>query len=105
MSKTTEPTSTAGRELENRASIPGRCRNIFLPHVDQPDSGVHPASHPKNIGGSLPGVKRPERKIDHSPPTNAEVKNEWNYKSTPPYVFTAWCFVKYRIRLHDVVLS
>jgi len=25
--------------------------------------------------------------VDHSPPSNAEVKNEWNYKSTPSYAF------------------
>jgi hypothetical protein len=34
-----------------------------------------------------PGVKRPGRDADHSPPTSAEVKNTWNYTSTPPYVF------------------
>jgi len=39
------------------------------------------------------GVKRPGRKADHSPLSSAEVKNEWNYTSTPP------------IRLHSVVLS
>jgi hypothetical protein len=38
-------------------------------------------------------VKRPEREADHSPPSNAEIKNAWNYTSTPP------------IRLHGVVLS
>jgi hypothetical protein len=25
----------------------------------------------------IPGVKRPEREADHSPPTNAEVKKTW----------------------------
>jgi len=29
------------------------------------------------------GVKRPERKDDHSPPPSAEVKYEWNYTTTP----------------------
>jgi hypothetical protein len=38
-------------------------------------------------------VKRPGLEADHSPPSNAEVKNAWNYTSTPP------------IRLHEVVLS
>jgi hypothetical protein len=37
------------------------------------------------------GVKRPGREADHSPPSNAEVKNAWRYNSTPP------------IRLHGVV--
>jgi len=39
------------------------------------------------------GVKRPGREAHHSPPSSAEVKNAWNYTSTPP------------IRLHGVVLS
>jgi len=28
-------------------------------------------------------VKRPGREADHSPPSNAEVKNAWSYTSTP----------------------
>jgi hypothetical protein len=40
-----------------------------------------------------PGVKRPGRETDHSPPTNAEAKNTWIYTSTPP------------ISLHGVVLN
>jgi len=43
-------------------------------------------------GGVPPGVKRPGREDDHSPPSSAEV-NAWSYTSTPP------------IRLHGVVLS
>jgi hypothetical protein len=41
------------------------------------------------------GVKRPVREADLSPPSSVEVKNAWNYTSTPPYVFMAWCLVKY----------
>jgi hypothetical protein len=40
----------------------------------------------------VPGLKRPEREADHSPPPGAEVKNAWRYTSTP-------------IRRHGVVLS
>jgi hypothetical protein len=36
-----------------------------------------------------PGVKRPGREADHSPPTSAEVKKTWIYTSTPPYAFIA----------------
>jgi hypothetical protein len=39
------------------------------------------------------GVKRPGRKVDHSPPSSAEVKNAWSYTSIPP------------IRLHGVVFG
>jgi hypothetical protein len=40
-------------------------------------------------GVIFPGVKRPRREADHSPPTSAGVKNTWIYTSTPPYVFMA----------------
>jgi hypothetical protein len=47
-------------------------------------------------GGSIPGVKRPEREADHSPPSSTEVKNAWSYTSTPLYVFMTWRLVKHR---------
>jgi len=43
-------------------------------------------------GNFSPGLKRPGREADHSPP-NAEVKDVWLYTFTPPR------------RLHGVVLS
>jgi hypothetical protein len=36
------------------------------------------------------GVKRPESKADHSLPYSVEVKNKWNYTSTPSHI-PAWC--------------
>jgi len=30
---------------------------------------------------SFPGVKRPRRKADHSPPSSAEIKNAWRNTS------------------------
>jgi hypothetical protein len=36
---------------------------------------------------SFPGVKRPERDVDHSSPSSAEDKNEWSYTSTSPTCF------------------
>jgi hypothetical protein len=47
-------------------------------------------------GGSFPGVKRPGREADHSPPSSAEIKNAWCYTSIPEYVFMALCLVKHR---------
>jgi hypothetical protein len=44
----------------------------------------------------FPGVKRPGREADHSPPSSAEVKNAWSYTSTLPFVFMAWYLVKNR---------
>jgi hypothetical protein len=46
--------------------------------------------------GFLPqvrAVKEPDCEADHSPPSNAEVKNAWNFTATPP------------IRLHIVVFN
>jgi hypothetical protein len=44
-------------------------------------------------GDLSPGVNRPGREADHSPPTSAEVKNKWIYTSTPPYAFMSWCLI------------
>jgi hypothetical protein len=47
------------------------------------------------VPGALPlGVKRPGREVDHSPPSSAEVKNEWSYTSITPYASMAWWSVK-----------
>jgi hypothetical protein len=40
-----------------------------------------------------PEIKRPRLEADDSPPSTANVKDAWNYTSTP------------RIRLHDVMLG
>jgi hypothetical protein len=48
-----------------------------------------------NIGGALSlRVSRPGREADHSPPSNASIKNAWSYTSTLPSVFMVWYFVK-----------
>jgi hypothetical protein len=64
-------------------------QEYFLLHVVQTGSGVHPTSSPMGTGGSFPGVKRPAREADHSPPASIEVKKMWIYTSTPPYAFMA----------------
>jgi len=38
----------------------------------------------------FPRVKRPERDVNHWPPSNAEVKNDWSYTSIPLYAFMVW---------------
>jgi hypothetical protein len=80
----------------SRVRFPGGGRGagkISLHHRVQNGSGAHPASYPMGTRGSFPGVKRPVREADLSPPSSAEVK-EWVelYLHSP-------------IRLHDVVLS
>jgi len=47
-----------------------------------------------STGGVLsPGVKLPGREAKPSPPSSADIKNEWTYTSTPP------------VRLHGVVFN
>jgi hypothetical protein len=33
---------------------------------------------------SFPGANRPERGVNHTPPSSAEVKKEWSYTFTLP---------------------
>jgi hypothetical protein len=75
---------------------------FFLRHHVLTGSGAHSASYEM---GSFSGVKLPGRETNHSPPSNAEVKNTWSYISASSCVFIAWCFVKYSVCPHGVVLS
>jgi hypothetical protein len=67
-----------GYGLDDRGSeFESRCgQELSLLHVVVP-------------GALSPGVKRPGREVDHSPPASAEVKKMWTYTSTPPYAFMA----------------
>jgi hypothetical protein len=47
--------------------------NFSLHHRVQTGSGAHPASYPMGNGVSSPGVKRPGREADHSPPSNVKL--------------------------------
>jgi hypothetical protein len=79
-----------GYELDDLGQIPGTVRNISRHHV-QTGSGAHLVS----AGGKGPlplAVKWPEhQEYDHSPPSNAEVKNAWSYTSIPLYIFMVLC--------------
>jgi hypothetical protein len=43
---------------------------IFFSHVVRTVSGAHEASYPMGNGDSFPGVKRPRREAEPSPPTS-----------------------------------
>jgi hypothetical protein len=58
--------------------------------------GVHPTSYPMGTGGRFPGVKRPGRESDNSPPARAKVKKMSIYTSTTPYA--SCCALKHRDR-------
>jgi hypothetical protein len=99
---TTTPVSIECRlRPTHRSSIPGGCnRQVFFPFAiaSRPALGITQLP--------TPGVKQPRREGDHSPPSNAEVKNTWNYTSTSPirlhgvvpsteYFFVAWYIITY----------
>jgi hypothetical protein len=69
-----------GHGLNDRGvGVPNSGSQQFsLLHVVQTGSGVHPTSYPMGTGGSFPGVKRPGREADHSPPASTEAKIMWN---------------------------
>jgi hypothetical protein len=64
--------------------FPAGAENFSLHHRVQTGSGAHPASYKIGTRGSFPGCKAAGREADHSLPSSAEVKNAWNYNSTPP---------------------
>jgi hypothetical protein len=65
-------------ELINTTTSP-----IFYSTKRSDRPGAHPASRSTGTGGCFPGVKRPERKVNPSPSSSAEVTNEWSYTYTP----------------------
>jgi hypothetical protein len=60
---------------------------------------------PNRLSTGYLGEKQQGREADHSTPTRAEFKKTWIYTPTPPYVFIAYCSVKYRDKLTFFSLS
>jgi hypothetical protein len=97
-----------GYGLDDRSSrvrFPAGAGNFSLHHRVQNASGAYPVSYPMGTRSSFPGVKRPGREADHSPPSNSEVKNAWSCTSAPQYVFMVWCLMKQWIHLHGVIVK
>jgi len=73
---------------------------IYIP-VDQimaPNWGPPPNLLSVGYRGTLtPGIKRPGCEADNSPSFSAEVKNAWNYTSSPQYIYMARCLIKHRV--------
>jgi hypothetical protein len=88
--------SIATRLLAGRPRFHSRqeLRWEFLSSPPRPDLLWVPPSILKNgYRGLPPGIKRSGSEGDQSPPYTAEVKNAWNYTSTPS------------VRLHGVMLN
>jgi hypothetical protein len=72
--------------------FPARARDFPLLHSVHIGLGAHPVFCLTDIGVPTPGIWRPRREIDHSPPSSFEVKNG---EAIPPlpYIFMALCLV------------
>jgi hypothetical protein len=79
----------AGKARNVGVQFLARARDFSVLHSVQTGSRVRPASYSVDIVGPFREVKRPGREFDHSTPSSAEIKKEWSYTSTPPYVFMA----------------
>ena len=68
-----------------RAQVLHPCRGTYfcLPQNAQRAYGAQQVSY---LMGAMffADVNRPRREVDHSPPPNVKVKNEWSYTSAPP---------------------
>jgi hypothetical protein len=71
----------------------GAIMGIFSSHAAS-RTALKPTQSPiQRVPVFFPRVKEVGREVDHSPPSSAEVKNEWIYTSTLP------------VRLHGVMLN
>jgi hypothetical protein len=62
----------------------GQWWDFSLHHPVYTSSGAETASCPMGTRAHTLGVKQTKHETNHSPPSKAEVKNEWSYTSTPP---------------------
>jgi hypothetical protein len=80
----------AGRQ-RGRSSSPGRVKNFLFSMSSGPALGSTEPSIQRVSGALSPGVKRPVREADHSPPTSAEVKKMWIYTAIKFYLYIPKC--------------
>jgi hypothetical protein len=66
---------------KGQSSSPGRVKNFLFCTSSRPALGPTQPPIQRVPGAVSSRVKRPEREVDHSPPTSAEVKKMWIYKS------------------------
>jgi predicted heme/steroid binding protein len=61
--------------LEGQFPIPATGKVFSLFHSFRTVTGTHTGPYLIGTGSSFPGLKRPGREVDRSPPSSAEVKN------------------------------
>jgi hypothetical protein len=57
-------------------------RDLSILHSVHTGYGPLPATCQMGTRAVYPGLKRPAREGDHSPPSSAQVMNAWNHTST-----------------------
>jgi hypothetical protein len=77
-----------GYRLDGQGLVPGKCKIFFFTMRSKPALG-HTQSPIRWVPGEIsPGIKRPGREADYSPPSSAEVKNGGAISSLP--VIPSW---------------
>jgi len=61
-----------------RVRVPTEARDFSLLQNVKTGSAAHTTSCSTGIGVLSRGVKRPERGVDQSPPSSAQLKNGWS---------------------------
>jgi hypothetical protein len=77
--------------MQVRGPIPGMGKQVTSSLRHRVQTGTGTTQSPIQW---VPGVKRPGRETDHSPPSSTEIKNAWSYSQVAQYVFMAWCLIK-----------
>jgi hypothetical protein len=69
--------------LNNPSSSPGKSKSFYIPPKRPESLWVPPRILLNERRDYLPEIKWLECKVSHSPPSSAEVKNEWSYTTSP----------------------
>jgi hypothetical protein len=66
-----------------RSSSTGKDKNFLFSTLSRPVLGSAQPPIQRVPGALSPGVKRPGRESDYSPPTSADIRKMWIYTSPP----------------------
>jgi hypothetical protein len=79
---------------------------VSLFQNDQIGSEIHPAPCAMEWGIKCAlGLKGPDRKTDDSPPSIAEVDNDWSCNSTPPTTYTLMALHRDKFKRQMILMS
>jgi hypothetical protein len=79
--------------------IPAEARDVSLLQIVLTAAGIDPDTCVLS-----PAAKRAAFKFDHSPPSDAEIKNEWRYTSIPSHACIAFVVTMHLECLHFVLV-